>query len=270
MQTVGGDFDALAGVAMAAANAARASTLLILRHCRSVARIRLGAEREKLGGYEFRVVHLPSVDGQALAGSLQRRNLVLMAADMSEKRLNDARGALSRGKPRRALDHAYAVWNRGDAEYLAPLLAFLDELKPAIPKSDTRAFVQLYERVTAASGFTRSAAVDESTRRATAPPSASTHYDSYTSNGWATLFNVLGALVSVGAGIYLLTSHSVEQSPIGQSWFEILAHGIGAYFVARGLWMIGQTIQGGGELRALDRINGAFGSQRMREDSSDS
>src|SRR5262245_53891632 len=49
------------------------------------------------------------------------------------------------------------------------------------------------------------------------------------------LLGVLAALVSVGAGIYLLTSESASADT---TVFDILMHGIGAYFVARGMWML--------------------------------
>ena len=49
------------------------------------------------------------------------------------------------------------------------------------------------------------------------------------------LAGIAAAVVSIGAGIYLLTSESAsEQTTV----FDALMHGIGAYFIARGLWMI--------------------------------
>lgn len=51
----------------------------------------------------------------------------------------------------------------------------------------------------------------------------------------------LAAVISVGAGIYLLAhgspSATIAGQDTGQSWFEILAHGIGAYFIAKGIFM---------------------------------
>ena len=44
-----------------------------------------------------------------------------------------------------------------------------------------------------------------------------------------------------GAGIYLLT----RQSASGDTWLEVLAHGAGVYFIARGLYMIGSSIAAG-------------------------
>jgi hypothetical protein len=48
----------------------------------------------------------------------------------------------------------------------------------------------------------------------------------------------IAGLVAVGAGIYLLT----KQSASGDTWLEVLAHGAGVYFIARGLYMIGSSI----------------------------
>lgn len=46
---------------------------------------------------------------------------------------------------------------------------------------------------------------------------------------------VLASLISVGAGLYLLNeSSAAEQATV----FDALMHGIGAYFIARGLWML--------------------------------
>ena len=47
----------------------------------------------------------------------------------------------------------------------------------------------------------------------------------------------IAALVSIGAGIYLLTSQSASADA---TVFDVLMHGIGAYFIARGLWMFSE------------------------------
>jgi len=58
------------------------------------------------------------------------------------------------------------------------------------------------------------------------------------SGGLATLIAFVSALVSIGAGIYLLSAKSVVTFGGGTiSWFQILAHGIGIYFIAKGLYM---------------------------------
>jgi hypothetical protein len=43
----------------------------------------------------------------------------------------------------------------------------------------------------------------------------------------------LAALGAIGAGIYLLSS----QTEANNSYLEVIAHGMGAYFVAKGIWM---------------------------------
>jgi hypothetical protein len=49
---------------------------------------------------------------------------------------------------------------------------------------------------------------------------------------------IVSALVSVGAGLYLLSANSPSVAGVGgSSWFEVLAHGIGIYFIARGIYM---------------------------------
>jgi len=45
----------------------------------------------------------------------------------------------------------------------------------------------------------------------------------------------VASLISIGAGIYLLGSQSAASEA---TVFDALMHGIGAYLVARGLWMI--------------------------------
>ncbi len=68
---------------------------------------------------------------------------------------------------------------------------------------------------------------------------------------------IAAALLSGGAGVYLLTKHSVDVTvggETGQSWLEVLAHGIGVYFIARGLWMLGRVGQAYDAARSLERL----------------
>jgi D-alanyl-lipoteichoic acid acyltransferase DltB (MBOAT superfamily) len=44
---------------------------------------------------------------------------------------------------------------------------------------------------------------------------------------------MLSALISIGAGIYLLTTQAVAEDSI----IESIMHGMGAYFIAKGLYM---------------------------------
>jgi hypothetical protein len=48
-----------------------------------------------------------------------------------------------------------------------------------------------------------------------------------------TFVSGLATVISIGAGIYMLTTHAQASNSI----FNPFLHGIGAYFVARGLWM---------------------------------
>jgi len=50
------------------------------------------------------------------------------------------------------------------------------------------------------------------------------------------LVSVVSALVAVGAGVYMLTLQTAAQ---GTTIFEAMAHGIGAYFIAKGLFIGG-------------------------------
>jgi len=60
------------------------------------------------------------------------------------------------------------------------------------------------------------------------------------SNPLALLVGIASVVVCLGAGVYLLTSESAsEQATV----FDSLMHGIGAYFVARGLWMIQKMVR---------------------------
>lgn len=45
--------------------------------------------------------------------------------------------------------------------------------------------------------------------------------------------DALAVIVCLGAGAYLLLSQTADSS----SYLQVLGHGIGGYFVAKGLWM---------------------------------
>jgi hypothetical protein len=47
------------------------------------------------------------------------------------------------------------------------------------------------------------------------------------------LIDIAATLLSIGAGLYLLQYSSPGQS----SWFEVIGHGMGVYFIAKGLFM---------------------------------
>jgi hypothetical protein len=65
--------------------------------------------------------------------------------------------------------------------------------------------------------------------------------------GIGSLFNILAALGSIGAGVYLLQYNAAVAG--GTSWFQIIGHGMGIYFVAKGvfigraLWMQETQVQ---------------------------
>lgn len=66
---------------------------------------------------------------------------------------------------------------------------------------------------------------------------------------------VIAGLLAIGAGIYLLQSQSVSVAGVdGTSWFQVLAHGIGVYFIARGLWMLGHVGRQDAVTDRLDRL----------------
>jgi|RhiMethySRZTD1v2_1073278.scaffolds.fasta_scaffold1733596_2 multisubunit Na+/H+ antiporter MnhC subunit len=56
----------------------------------------------------------------------------------------------------------------------------------------------------------------------------------YKRTGIANLLGIAAAIVSIGAGVYLLQSESASAET---TVFDILMHGIGIYFIARGMWM---------------------------------
>jgi hypothetical protein len=50
----------------------------------------------------------------------------------------------------------------------------------------------------------------------------------------------LGALVCVGAGVYLLQWQSASDTAEQVSWFTTIGHGIGIYFIGKGLFVASQ------------------------------
>lgn len=69
------------------------------------------------------------------------------------------------------------------------------------------------------------------------------------------LVDVGAGVLAIGAGLYLLQAQSVTVGDGGgQSWLELLAHGIGVYFIARGIWMIRHAGRQEDVVDRLDRI----------------
>jgi hypothetical protein len=62
------------------------------------------------------------------------------------------------------------------------------------------------------------------------------------------LFELLAGAIAIGAGVYLLT----VQSAASDSIFNPLLHALGAYFGARGIWMLRQA---GKADDMVDRLN---------------
>lgn len=67
------------------------------------------------------------------------------------------------------------------------------------------------------------------------------------------VFGLLSMLGSIGAGLYLLASHAVGAN----SYLEVFAHGIGVYFVARGLFMGASLFAQAGYTEMLRSLGGA-------------
>lgn len=87
---------------------------------------------------------------------------------------------------------------------------------------------------------------------------------------WGTFVDLGAALATVLAGVYLLQQHGVPidvGGASGQSWFEVLAHGIGVYFIARGVWMfrhIGLEQRQVDSLERLVEIEGGWDADEER------
>lgn len=47
------------------------------------------------------------------------------------------------------------------------------------------------------------------------------------------ILDIASVLLCIGAGVYLLQTNSVGES----SWFEVIGHGMGVYFIGKGLFI---------------------------------
>jgi hypothetical protein len=63
-------------------------------------------------------------------------------------------------------------------------------------------------------------------------------------------WSMLAAIISIVAGIYMVTS----QAQASDSIFNVFLRGIGAYLVARGIWMAVATARRADTLELLERI----------------
>lgn len=59
--------------------------------------------------------------------------------------------------------------------------------------------------------------------------------EKHTREGLALIAGIIGVVASVGAGLYLLSSGSASPEA---TVFDSIMHGMGAYFIARGAWML--------------------------------
>lgn len=55
------------------------------------------------------------------------------------------------------------------------------------------------------------------------------------------LLDIASAVFCIGAGIYLLQYNAVAGTD-GTSWFQIIGHGMGIYFIGKGLF-VGRSLQ---------------------------
>jgi hypothetical protein len=65
------------------------------------------------------------------------------------------------------------------------------------------------------------------------------------------------AILCVAAGVYLLSKNSIPVTvgaKTGQSWFEIIAHGMGIYFIGKGLFVLANLSQQRAQVRSLRQL----------------
>lgn len=58
--------------------------------------------------------------------------------------------------------------------------------------------------------------------------------------GIGRLIDIASTLLCIGAGLYLL-QYSVPNTGNGTSWFQIIGHGMGIYFIGKGLFIFRTT-----------------------------
>jgi hypothetical protein len=74
-----------------------------------------------------------------------------------------------------------------------------------------------------------------------------------------TFWDVIAGLICIGAGIYLLQTQASESSIL-----EVLMHGIGVYFIGKGLFVIRAGMLAAKQVRSLESLVeiGALDHQR--------
>jgi hypothetical protein len=78
--------------------------------------------------------------------------------------------------------------------------------------------------------------------------------------------SVIAALICIAAGIYLLSTKSITiGSDGGQSWFAVIAHGMGIYFIGKGLFVGSSLWRQEDEVQHLRRLVELAGLQHQRQ-----
>jgi hypothetical protein len=67
------------------------------------------------------------------------------------------------------------------------------------------------------------------------------------------LLGLVASLISIGAGLYLLSGNSAGADT---TVFDLLMHGIGGYCIARGVWMLHEMAAGAGDTTVVKRLIG--------------
>ena len=68
----------------------------------------------------------------------------------------------------------------------------------------------------------------------------------------ADVAGIIGGILCLVAGVYLFTSRTQDAN----SYLMTIAHGIGIYFVGKGLFVIQSVVRGSGQVSFLSKIHG--------------
>lgn len=67
------------------------------------------------------------------------------------------------------------------------------------------------------------------------------------------LLDIVSALLCVGAGLYLLQYNS-GGGATGTSWFQIIGHGMGIYFIGKGIFVLRSGLLANAQLDRMDQL----------------
>lgn len=67
------------------------------------------------------------------------------------------------------------------------------------------------------------------------------------------LLDIVSALVCVGAGLYLLQFNS-GGGATGTSWFQVIGHGMGIYFIGKGIFVLRSGLLANAQLDRMDQL----------------